>query len=137
MVEDNPDNNKPEEDFEIGIQIDSDLENQPAEDAAEKDPAATSENDGAPQGDPSIHSEISMLRRQLQKLVSEFESKLKYDAHKNKIIDNLHDELQEFRDGVIKKHLHSMVMDLIKVVDDIRKYKAHYTEHDRSIPNHG
>lgn len=136
MVEDNPDNNKPEEDFEIGIQIDSDLENQPAEDAPEKDPGATAENAGPetenagarPQGDQSIHSEISTLRRQLQKLASEFESKLKYDAHKNKIIDNLHDELQEFRDGVIKKHLHSMVMDLIKIIDDIRKYKAHYAE---------
>ncbi|MGM0451810.1 MAG: nucleotide exchange factor GrpE [Thermodesulfobacteriota bacterium] len=138
MVEDNPDNNKPDEDFEIGIQIDGDLEDLPAENRAEKDAGAAlenagpeSENNGAgTQGDPSIHSEISALRQQLQKLASEFERKLKYDAHKNKIIDNLHDELQEFRDGVIKKHLHSMVMDLIKIIDDIRKYRAHYAEQD-------
>lgn len=131
MDEDNQNSPNPDEDFEIGIQIDGDIEDFPEKDAdaADENTAQQAENATSSSQPPaSLDAEISALRQHVAQLSSEFKEKLKYDAHKNKIIDNLHEELQEFREGVIKKHLHSMVMDLIKIIDDIRKYRSHYAD---------
>ena len=66
----------------------------------------------------------------LDVLQDEFSKKLKIDAYKDKLIDNLHRELQAYKNDLIKKHVQSMVMDIIKVIDDIRKLSDHY----RSMP---
>lgn len=66
------------------------------------------------------------IKTELRNLSSAFETKLKYDAHKNKIIDDLHQSLQDYREGLVKKYIHRVVMDIIKVVDDIRKFTAHH-----------
>lgn len=71
---------------------------------------------------------VNDLRKQMKALADEFEAKLKYDTHKNRIIDGLHQELQQYREGLIKKYFHSMVTDAIKIIDDIRKLKAHYED---------
>jgi molecular chaperone GrpE (heat shock protein) len=59
-------------------------------------------------------------------LNQEFQSKLKYDAHKEKVIDALHKELQDYKNDIIKKQMLSVFMDVIKVIDDIRKWTRHY-----------
>ncbi len=69
---------------------------------------------------------VEGLKQHLETLIDEFETKIKVDEHKNKVIDTLHDELQGFREGIIKKHLYSFVTDVIKIIDDIRKFKNHY-----------
>ena len=69
-------------------------------------------------------------RQRLELLQEEFESKLKYDAHKERIIDTLHGELQEYKNDVVKKHLMSVLLDIIKVIDDIRKWTEHYRSLD-------
>lgn len=71
-------------------------------------------------------SALNGINEQLKDLSRSFESKLKYDAHKNKIIDDLHQSLQEYREGLVKKYLHRIVIDIIKIVDDMRKFAAHY-----------
>lgn len=71
-------------------------------------------------------SALDEINEQLKDLSRTFESKLKYDAHKNKIIDDLHQSLQEYREGLVKKYLHRIVTDIIKIVDDMRKFSAHY-----------
>jgi molecular chaperone GrpE (heat shock protein) len=63
-------------------------------------------------------------------LLHEFQSKLKYDAHKEKIIDALHNELQEYKNDIIKKQMLSVFMDVIKVIDDIRKWLKHYRQQE-------
>jgi molecular chaperone GrpE (heat shock protein) len=68
------------------------------------------------------------IKNRLTELSRSFESKLKYDEHKNKIIDDLHQSLQEFREGLIKKYLHRFITDIIKIVDDMRKFTSHYKE---------
>lgn len=73
-----------------------------------------------------ILDEIRGISRRIDQLAVHFEGKIKYDEHKNQIIDDLHRQLQDFRDGIIKKHLLSMITDIIKVIDDTRKFKAHY-----------
>ena len=79
-----------------------------------------------------VVEQLSGLSRQVEQLSQDFESKLKYDSHKEKIIDSLHGELQEHKDGLLKKHIQSMVMDIVKVIDDVRKIVRHYREKDLS-----
>lgn len=67
-----------------------------------------------------------MIGERIDQLADLFETKIKVDTHKNKVIDNLHGELQTFRDGIIKKQFYSFVTDMIKVIDDVRKFKRHY-----------
>ncbi|MFO8111574.1 MAG: nucleotide exchange factor GrpE [Desulfosalsimonadaceae bacterium] len=83
-------------------------------------------------GIPDILNEIRDISRRMEELTAHFEGKIKYDEHKNRIIDDLHDQLQDFRDGIIKKHLLSMITDIIKIIDDTRKFKYHYENEAQS-----
>lgn len=76
------------------------------------------------------------IQEQLDRLEKEFQSKLKYDAHKDRIIDHLHQELQAYKSDVVKKEAHSMIVDVIKIIDDIRKFTKHYRNQAPSAENH-
>ncbi len=130
------DNCSSDEDFKLHVHIEADdAETAPDEPAftygfpeeIEKnvlDKAADSavpSNPGAP--DANFLIQIS---RELERLSSAFESKFKYDAAREKIIDGLHQELQQYREGLLKKYLHRIIIDVIKIVDDIRKYSDHH-----------
>ncbi len=77
------------------------------------------------------------MQAQLQKLAADFQSKLKYDEHKNRLIDDLHQELQTHKDDIVKRFLRSMMMDLIQFIDSIRKLTDFYAtqEPDRIDSN--
>ena len=110
-------------DFELGVRF---------EDAPEDEKGTPgSADDAAPDKAPLL-SALQDVSSRMAELSEAFDTKLKYDAHKNKIIDELHQELQEYRDDLIKKHLHSTVVDVIKIIDDIRKFKAHYESQETS-----
>ncbi len=111
---------------------------QSSEDASEK-PVSVEKTPGdgeeetAKKQDLDLLSEIKSVKEQLEALSLAFNEKIKYDAHKEKIIDNLHQELQAYREGIIKKHLHTVVTDIIKVIDDIRKFATHYEKSMESL----
>ena len=71
---------------------------------------------------------LDEINQKLDSLAKTFESKLKYDEHKNKIIDELHQSLQEHRQGLLQKYVQRIFMDVLKVVDDIRKFSSHYNK---------
>ena len=73
-----------------------------------------------------ISVKLNIISCQLEELNKEFLSKLKNDAHKEKLIDSLHQELQSYKNDLIKKHVQSMAVDIIKIIDDIRKLSEHY-----------
>ena len=79
-----------------------------------------------------ITLKMEEIQKQLSSLHQEFQSKLKYDAHKDKIIDQLHQELQEYKKDIVKKYLKSFIMDVIKIIDDIRKLMEHYRSKETS-----
>jgi len=85
-----------------------------------------------PVNDPSDPKEqrafLEGIKLQIESLAQAFDTKLKYDDHKNKIIDELHQTLQQHREGLLKKYLHRIVMDVIKIVDDMRKITTHYNQ---------
>jgi len=69
---------------------------------------------------------LENIEKQIEQLSNDFKSKLKYDAHKETIIDHLHNELQQYKNDFIKKQSLSIIIDMIRVVDGIRKFTAHH-----------
>ncbi len=92
------------------------------------------EDDAAvgPETAEALRARLDALHDQLVRLNSEFAGKLKYDAHKDQIIDKLHQELQEYKQDIVKKHILSIVLDVVKVADDIRKWLAYFRSLDIS-----
>lgn len=118
----NPGTQTDETQFDVKIRFEDENGDQHVDSPAAQQPES-SEN-----SEPDLMDAINDLREQIKALSGEFEAKLKYDQHKNKIIDGLHQDLQGYREGLIKKHFHSMITDAIKIVDDIRKLKTHYED---------
>ncbi len=81
--------------------------------------------------DDSVN-EILEIREELGQLRNEFSEKIKFDAHKNKIIDKLHEDLQEYKGDILKQYLQSIIMDIIQVIDNLRKLANHYIAMDPS-----
>lgn len=96
------------------------------------DPAESSARDkiqgsrSPPADNEALLEEIRKLGGRIDALAAHFEGKIKYDEHKNRIIDDLHGELHNFREGIIRKHMFSMVGDIIKIIDDARRFRSHY-----------
>ncbi|MDA3898229.1 MAG: nucleotide exchange factor GrpE [Desulfobacteraceae bacterium] len=103
--------------------IETEEEAEEVQDNVEKD---------VPDNENSEATAFDEIKNQLTELSQSFESKLKYDEHKNRIIDDLHQSLQEFREGLIKKYLHRFITDIIKIVDDMRKFTSHYKKQSGS-----
>ncbi len=73
-----------------------------------------------------ISKKLDTISFQIDSLQNEFSKKLKNDIFKEKLIDSLHQELQSYKSGLIRKHVQSMVVDVIKIIDDIRKLTDYY-----------
>ncbi len=73
-----------------------------------------------------IAPQLIKIIQRIDILHQDFESRLKYDTHKNKIIDNLHKILQDYKNDFLKKYLKSVIVDVIQIVDNIRKLANHY-----------
>lgn len=69
---------------------------------------------------------VDEILQHLKDLKREFQGKLKYDAHKEKIIDSLHEELQAHKDDILKKFMISFVMDIIQFIDNLKKLTQYY-----------
>jgi molecular chaperone GrpE (heat shock protein) len=79
-----------------------------------------------------LQHHLDDIQSQLVQLKAEFAGKIKYDEHKDEIIDKLHQELQEYKQDIVKKHILSIVLDVVKVADDIRKWIAYFRSLDVS-----
>ena len=109
---------------EFGVSIDS-LRSSPEKSLEQESilPAESDETDAPPALGP-----LDEIKIKLDDLADAFESKIKYDGHKNKIIDELHQALQEHRQGLLQKYVQRIFVDVLKVIDDIRKFSAHYND---------
>lgn len=75
-----------------------------------------------------VLEKIDDLKNDFTKIETEFESKLKYDQHKDKIIDNLHSELQNYKNALLKKIIQPVLSDIIMLIDDVRKLYDNYKD---------
>jgi len=69
------------------------------------------------------------LEKKIDLLQSSFEEKLKFDLSKENQINNLHSELQAYKNGLMFKILKPLVLDLITIHDNIGKIA---TEHRKT-----
>jgi len=79
-----------------------------------------------------VNLKLDDIQNQLNIIQKEFNQKIKFDAHKNKIIDNLHQELQEHKNDILKKYLKSVILDIIQFTDSLRKLSNFYNTQDPS-----
>jgi molecular chaperone GrpE (heat shock protein) len=73
-----------------------------------------------------ISTEIAKISVLLWQLAKDFETKLKYDATKQAQIDRLYNENQSFKEGLLKKFRHSMILAVIEQIDDAAKVINHF-----------
>jgi molecular chaperone GrpE len=74
---------------------------------------------GGDNSDANVVSSIERLTEEMQRLREDFDTKVKYDASKERLIDTLHKELQTYREGFHFKILRPVLMDLISMHDDL------------------
>ncbi|MGL6196672.1 MAG: hypothetical protein ACRC2T_17810 [Thermoguttaceae bacterium] len=70
---------------------------------------------------------LSELRTLMLQLAKDFESKLKYDAAKQGQIDKLYNETQEYKQGILRKFQHSLIIAVIEQIDQAAKQIAFFT----------
>jgi molecular chaperone GrpE len=68
--------------------------------------------------------QLAAIAKCQQSILEAFEDKLKYDSHKDKVIDELHRELQEYKRGLLKNLLKPLALDLIAAIDGNKKLIA-------------
>jgi molecular chaperone GrpE (heat shock protein) len=133
---------EPQPEAEVSVEPPAELRSAPEEEGLAIEPQVEylSDDYEMESEDPALFPEeggidislikLDNLQKSVDRLLQEFENKLKIDQHKEKIIDHLHQELQEYKNDLIKNSLQSMVMDIIKVADDIRKFLSHHHSHE-------
>jgi len=67
--------------------------------------------------DDSMGAVLEML----EKLQKSFDDKIAEDEYKNKLFDNMHKELTAHQNGAFDKVINTMAMDIIQLVDSIKK----------------
>lgn len=85
-----------------------------------EDVTSTSETTEASQT-TRIAENIQNLFTEMSQLRQDFDTKVKYDDSKERLITNLHKELQFYRDGLHFRVLKPMFLDLISLYNDMDK----------------
>ncbi len=62
---------------------------------------------------------MSAVSAGVTQLQADFDTKIKYDQSKDRVIDALHSELQDLRDDLVFKIMRPLANDLVRLYDDI------------------
>lgn len=89
----------------------------------------------------SINGKETLLQLQaLQQAVDElrecFENKLAVDEHKNRLFDEMHRELNQYRNGMTDKILETMALDVIQLTDSVKNYGRVYEQKEPNEDNY-
>ena len=110
---------EPAEKFEItGAESEMEVE---TDDEAYRKRGGSKDQESA---EPDLH--LTRIEEQIHQLHTEFQGKLKYDQHKDAIIDKLHGELQGYKNDLVLKLLRPFITDVIQTMDDIARQVSHY-----------
>lgn len=81
-----------------------------------------------------LEEHFSVLDEKLEKLRKEFDTKLMIDEQKDKVIDNLHRELQQYKNYEIQDRILPLVRDLIGLIDNLEKQCVNYKDNNLLDP---
>ena len=71
--------------------------------------------------DSEITQRLDTLLTEMHSLRQDFDTKVKYDESKERLIDTLHQELQAYREDLHFKILRPLLLDLITLYDELGK----------------
>lgn len=80
----------------------------------------------------------SQISGQLESLSGLFQKRIMYAAHEEKVIDQMHKELQRYKEGLYAQLVRPILLDIIEVRDSIMRVGAVYREKpegEQAIPN--
>lgn len=115
--------------------LDEPLNGQSAEKCTEEE-LGKAENVGISNDD--ILQNITDLSAKIDSLNQLFSEKIQLMEHKGKIIDQMHKELQKYKDDIYSQVLRQVLLDIIEVRDSILRITDFYLkkpEGERDIPN--
>lgn len=72
----------------------------------------------------------------LAELKDMFADKIKTDTHKNQLFDNMHKELQDFKNGIFDNITRPLELDIIQLIDSTDKIVEAYSEKEYSAENY-
>lgn len=117
------------------------VEETPAETAAEGPAPAEPE----PSPDAALSAQLEQLNQTQQQLAERmgalnelFSQRILYAAHEEKIVDQMHRELQKYKEDLYAQLLRPILLDIVEVRDSILRIAATYLarpEGEQSIPN--
>jgi molecular chaperone GrpE len=91
-----------------------------------------------PPGQPSLHDALAALGENLgvriDALRSTFERELRAEASRERIVDRLHAELQDYKQDLLLKVQRPIFIDLIQLHDDVGKMAAAPAAADSEVP---
>ena len=115
---------------------DSAVEAPPMEPEARPEPVFEAEQAGDPNPLPFILEAVAALdhsfQRRFDALQSTFEREVRAEATREKVVDRLHAELQEYKNDLLLNVLRPVFVDLIQLHDDIGKIVGGGAEADAS-----
>lgn len=81
-----------------------------------------------------LTNHFSILDDKMENLKKDFETKLMIDEQKDKVIDNLHRELQFYKNHEMQDRILPLVRDLIGLIDNLEKQFVSFKEKDFENP---
>lgn len=86
--------------------------------------------------DIQVAEALVEIKNILRILQISFDTKIKTDAHKEKMFDNMHQELTDYRNGVIEQQLNSIALEIIQVIDILKKNKKIFSDKEYTEENY-
>jgi molecular chaperone GrpE (heat shock protein) len=80
-----------------------------------------------------IQQAMDTMIQSISRLQADFETKIKYDDSKERTIDALHRELQDYREDLSFKILRPLIVDLVSLYDDLNLLNKKYSEPEPSL----
>lgn len=84
-------------------------------------------------GMDSMQQVLASITNSVSRLQADFDTKIKYDESKERTIDALHRELQDYREDLNFKILRPLIMDLVSLYDDLHLLVVKYSEVDQLL----
>lgn len=87
--------------------------------------------------DDAVLNAVSELSEKLDQMNELFIRKIQHTSHEEKIVDQMHAELQKYKDDLYAQLVRPILLDIIEVRESIRRVSSNYLsrpEEDRVIP---
>lgn len=76
---------------------------------------------------------FDFIARAISQLQADFDTKIKYDESKERTIDALHRELQDYREDLNFKILRPLILDLTRLYDDLNQLVMNYSKPEQPL----